>query len=896
MANAEWDFEGLNRRLLAQCPGLLHQWLPGGVLRGHEFECGDLDGNPGQSLKVNTSSGAWADFATDARGGDLISLFAQIRHGGDNAAAFRELDGGDARPALHTVSDKPTRADWCPISPIPDAAPPPDLNQVIYNVRPTTVWTYRDAAGAALFHVRRFDPVGKRKQFLPLSYGTLDGRLGWHPKHPAKPRPLYRLDELARRPAVQVILTEGEKAADAAQMLIPEAVVTCWPAGCKSWKDSDFSPLKGRKILVWLDADDEGRGTTPKVAAHLVAVGADTVATIVEPDHEGVKGWDAANAAAEGWDSERLKAWIGTAARIHQPDAPASRGPSHETPPPDDAPPAEPDDRDYDDVQDEPGMSPQAPIPLGYDRGRYFYLSPETRQVETLTPAEHTRPNLSHLASAAHFWERSRFLGKKGVAWSEAADWLMTCCKQAGVFDPGRIRGRGANLDDGRVVMHLGDRLLVNGQSTPIQAFRTKQVYEAAHALPVEIGEPLNTKQSHALVDVCEAIGWSSPEMALLFAGWLVIAPVCGAMPWRPHVWITGASGTGKTWIMENIVIPTVGATALIVGAKTTEAFLRQKLRTDARPVLFEEAETQNQYDRLRMQMVLDLARQASSENAPDIGKGSATGQAVSFRIRSAFLMQSINLNLTQAADESRFVSLSLADPKLTPADERQAAFDALRRLAATTLTPEFAGGLLARTLSLLPVIRANSDVFAQTAAETFGSRRQGDTLGTILAGLYSLHSTKAIDLAQARQFMAEREWIRDVAERTETVPDHERCLQHLLQQRVRVTPSLELQVVELVDRVANNRDGYDEAVTHLRRTGLMVRDGHLYVSNASIDLKGRFGNTEWPNYRDTLRQMPGVSAAGPMRMGPGPVVRATTIPLDQIFGNAHGNTEQQLL
>ena len=91
---------------------------------------------------------------------------------------------------------------------------------------------------------------------------------------------------------------------------------------------------------------------------------------------------------------------------------------------------------------------------------------------------------------------------------------------------------------------------------------------------------------------------------------------------------------------------------------------------------------------------------------------------------------------------------------------------------------------------------------------------------------------------------------------------------------------------------MAHRRDGYDEAVTHLRRTGLMVRDDKLHVSNHSIDLKGRFGNTEWPNYRDTLRQMPGVSAAGPMRMGPGPAVRTTAIPLSRILSNDRNEGE----
>lgn len=58
------------------------QWLlPAGKKAGHEWVAlnpNRPDLNPG-SFKVNLHSGKWADFATDDRGGDLISLVAYVR-------------------------------------------------------------------------------------------------------------------------------------------------------------------------------------------------------------------------------------------------------------------------------------------------------------------------------------------------------------------------------------------------------------------------------------------------------------------------------------------------------------------------------------------------------------------------------------------------------------------------------------------------------------------------------------------------------------------------------------------------------------------------------------------------------------------------------------------------
>jgi len=54
---------------------------------------------------------------------------------------------------------------------------------------------------------------GKRKQFVPLIYGVLDGARGWHKKTPDPPPPLYGLNKLTAMPDAIVVLCEGEKAA-----------------------------------------------------------------------------------------------------------------------------------------------------------------------------------------------------------------------------------------------------------------------------------------------------------------------------------------------------------------------------------------------------------------------------------------------------------------------------------------------------------------------------------------------------------------------------------------------------------------------------------------------------------------------------------------------------------
>ena len=86
------DFAAVNRAALAALPVLLPRWLPDGRIQGGEYVALNprrADSSRG-SFKINMVSGRWADFATDAKGGDVVSLAAYLA-GTTQADAAREL-------------------------------------------------------------------------------------------------------------------------------------------------------------------------------------------------------------------------------------------------------------------------------------------------------------------------------------------------------------------------------------------------------------------------------------------------------------------------------------------------------------------------------------------------------------------------------------------------------------------------------------------------------------------------------------------------------------------------------------------------------------------------------------------------------------------------------------
>ncbi len=99
--------------------------------------------------------------------------------------------------------------------------------------------------------------------------------------------------------------------------------------------------------------------------------------------------------------------------------------------------------------------------------------------------------------------------------------------------------------------------------------------------------------------------------------------------------------------MLNGFVHHLLGRLDLFAQGNSTEAGIRQTLNADARPVLFDESESNEENDARRIQAVLSLIRQSSTESEAQTFKGSASGEAMAFHIRSMFCLASIQVALT---------------------------------------------------------------------------------------------------------------------------------------------------------------------------------------------------------------------------------------------------------
>lgn len=317
------NFIDVNEAALARGLSLLESLLPGGRLLGREYVCGDLTGGSGNSLKVNTDSGKWCDFATGDKGGDFVSLYAAVHEmkQGEALRALAEklgLSGGSSRDiarlrahATAKLKTEPERPEWVAVMPVPDDAPDPLFPQSQHG-KPSAVWQYLNSAGKVLGYTVRFDFPDGEKAVKPFTYcRSAAGKTEWRFQGFPEPRPLYGLNKLANANADSyVLLVEGEKTADAASRLYgSDAICMTWPGGSNAVGKVDLSPLANRHVVISPDADAPGFKAALGLTDLLKVVGAASV-TIIVPPADVKQGWDLADAEAEGWDTDRLGEWM----------------------------------------------------------------------------------------------------------------------------------------------------------------------------------------------------------------------------------------------------------------------------------------------------------------------------------------------------------------------------------------------------------------------------------------------------------------------------------------------------------------------------------------------------------------------------------------------------------
>lgn len=500
--------------------------------------------------------------------------------------------------------------------------------------------------------------------------------------------------------------------------------------------------------------------------------------------------------------------------------------------------------------------------PLGVSGDHSYVYSYKNRTVVQFT--NYSSAQFLHVEELEHWRKAFPSMNEKDagkVDWDCAKNEIIQACNKLGAFDPRRVRGTGVWLSDrdsrgskntclmnDAIVVNTGAKLFLNGAETTPSDMSSDYFYTKGPALPTITGAAATVAELAPFVEACEALRWQDPAMGKYLAGWITIAPLAGVLPVRPHMWVTGDYGAGKSTVLEKIVKRMVAGYQAYQG-ETTSSGIRHSIKGSSIPIIFDEFEPdQNKKSQERIASVVELFRQAWSPTDGTITKGTTTGSALSYHACFSALVASIKVFMDNAADISRFTII-----ELDPHGSKEADWIAIKAKLAK-LTKELSLLLWRRSVRMVPVILESYETIRQAMVSRGETQRWASQHGMLLAGYWSLLADRVITEEEARE-------LGDV-KGDEPIPEAEDCLTRLLTSKVRFEIGKEFSIGEVLNNVLDGKP--DDRLAHLRLHGILVDDHKILISTNHEYLHKLYSNTKWNvSWRKILKRLPAAKSGG---------------------------------
>lgn len=561
----------------------------------------------------------------------------------------------------------------------------------------------------------------------------------------------------------------------------------------------------------------------------------------------------------------------------------------------------------------DPELSLCPVVPLGFEGGRVVFAMPEgeiRREAAAKIPTM-LQTDIFACQAGQSFLTVWRD-GEDKFQRTAATIWLVRKCRKAGLWDTSRpIRSLGLWPGEGEeAVLHLGDEIwrLAKGRRAEkvaiIDALREPRgpLYQLRPPAP-RPAKPASSADGQWVRDTLdlwrfEAIGAEGLMGSDVAAGWLMAALLGALAPFRGHLLINAAAGSGKTTLVH-FIHAVMAALAGDVIDSFSEAGLKNDFAGKARPVLLDETEASPSGNGPGVvERVMELLRRMATGAGGNRVQGDINGGAVTMTAVGAVLMAAINPPKLGPADASRVVEvrlLPLSGADLAEDAPRPAATTRAQLAAAADKAKALAPHMLGRALKGAWRYRADVDEISAAMSRAGADPRTGDLVAMLAAGRRLLLFDGALDAAAADHEVAFWRPLLAQREGAETVSNSGAdALGHLMaaDAGVHITNRRET-LGGLVNRWVRDEREYEDI---LKGHGLKILDGDapdgrpgpwLLVANQHPKLAAIFRATPFGDWRRTLAYLDNLgrefrtwSTPNSERFGVGVKSRAIAIPL----------------
>ncbi len=214
-----------------------------------------------------------------------------------------------------------------------------------------------------------------------------------------------------------------------------------------------------------------------------------------------------------------------------------------------------------------------------------------------------------------------------------------------------------------------------------------------------------------------------------LTIGWMTMVVYLGLLERRPHTWVVGPRGSGKSRLLAYLSHMLKGYIKHIdMGSAVTEAGLRQALQNSCFAFILDELEKENTENGQKLSNAIDQAiklMRAAYSATSSVPKGTQDQRGKEFRVMTAVMAASISEPVLDSADRTRTVMIKMRAREQGSTNQPP-----------QNLTPEesaiFFWGTIqrwGRFQHIYELVLKNWNTFAGN-----GDSREAETFGTVIA------------------------------------------------------------------------------------------------------------------------------------------------------------------
>jgi len=498
---------------------------------------------------------------------------------------------------------------------------------------------------------------------------------------------------------------------------------------------------------------------------------------------------------------------------------------------------------------------------LGPNAEYFFYLQGENGQIFRVKQGSLNTGHMMNLAPL-EFWEDMFGYETKTrgivISWINAQNVLIRESNKKPPFDINKIRGRGIWQDGDKLVIHTGKELIYGERKIKITKYSPNgHVYERINELKLNIKKlDIGSFEILQVKNCIEKLSINTALEKMFLLGWCVLAPFGGALSWRPHIWLTGSSGSGKTAVLTMIILKMLGDFKLYAEGGSTAAGIFQKLKknNDSFPVVHDEVDKKGTGS---IEAELEIVRSCSSTQGK-MYKGTAGQDGIEYHFNSMFCLSSVNTILNQKSDRSRFSVINITKNENINWKE-------FRREIRNTFTDEMCEKIRSLFFYNWNTAKKTIENFKDAAGTYCGDQRTGDQVGTLMAGFFLLSDFKIYEYDEIIKIC--EKYLKNYADEDNFMTDEIELLNKIFTSKIRYAEYenriIETTLLNLLKRAAGesaDTTGPDNSARkELYKYGINYQHniGKLCIAYKYEWLRNILKETPWyHNYGEVLKRL----------------------------------------